>query len=109
MTERELQSAVLECAELLGWLCYHPRPARTADGWRTAAQGNGASGFPDVVMAHSKQRRLLFVELKSAAGRLRPEQTRWLDTLALAYCEMRVWRPADWLSGDIERCLRGVA
>lgn len=103
MTERELQSAVIECARLLGWRVAHFRPAETSKGWRTPVEADGA-GFPDLVMA--RRGRLLFVELKSEKGKLRPEQVAWLDALnPLAF----VWRPADWLSGTVEHVLRDAA
>jgi len=41
--------------------------------------------------------RLLFVELKSERGKLRPEQSDWLDALRLLpQAEVHVWTPADW-------------
>ncbi len=106
MSERELQSAVIECARVLGWRVAHFRPALTARGWRTPVQADGA-GFPDLCMAHPKQRRLLFVELKAARGRLSLEQVEWLDTLTDSECcEVYCWYPADWLDGTVEGLLR---
>jgi hypothetical protein len=41
--------------------------------------------------------RLLFVELKSERGKLRPEQSDWLDVLRLLpQAEVYLWTPADW-------------
>ncbi|MCR4340682.1 MAG: VRR-NUC domain-containing protein [Gemmatimonadaceae bacterium] len=107
ITEDALLTAVLELAARLGWLCYHARPAETGKGWRTAAQGNGAKGFPDCVLAHPKQRRLLFVELKAKGGRLSPAQVDWLDTLTdTACCEPYCWNVDDWTDGTVEMTLR---
>jgi hypothetical protein len=109
MSEASLQSAILEMAALLGWLCMHPRPARTKDDWRTAAEGNGAAGYPDLTLARGGF--LILAELKSASGRVSPEQQRWLDELtAVSVAEDRVqtflWSPAEWLNGTVETVLR---
>jgi hypothetical protein len=109
ITEPQLQTAILDCAATLGWLCMHPRPARTKDGWRTAAEGNGAAGYPDLTLVRGGF--LIFAELKSASGRVSPQQQRWLDELtAVSFAEGRVqtylWSPAEWLNGSVERVLR---
>ena len=109
MTEAQLQDAILETAALLGWLCYHARPARTGAGWRTAAQGNGAAGFPDVVMARGG--RLIFAELKSGRGKLSPDQLEWQEQIEPIACvnpgvDYFVWTPADWTAGVVEETLR---
>lgn len=105
--EDDLLAAVLDLAAYLGWRCFHARPARTGKGWRTAAQGNGAIGFPDCVLAHPKQRRLLFVELKAKGGKLSPAQVDWLDTLTdTECCELYCWLPVDWADGTVEMALR---
>lgn len=99
MSEEELQDAVIEAAQLQGWVCVHHRPARTEAGWRTAIQGQ--KGFPDLVLA--RDGRVIFAELKSAKGKPTADQLIWLEALGdLA----RLWRPADWLSGRIQHELR---
>lgn len=86
--------AVLQLAKLTGWLSYHPRPARTARGWRTAVSGSGA-GYPDVTLARGG--RLLFLELKAEGGQVRPEQRRWLSCLRqVPGVEVYLLRPSDW-------------
>lgn len=109
MTENALQDAILETAALLRWLCMHPRPARTSTGWRTAAQGNGAAGYPDLTLVRNGY--LIFAELKSATGKLAPAQRVWMDELLLvSMAEDRVltflWTPDLWLDGTVERVLR---
>ena len=47
--EDEFLRAVLEMAGILGWMAFHPRPARTAHGWRTALSGD--PGYPDLTLA----------------------------------------------------------
>jgi len=92
MSERQLQSAVVELAGWLGWMTYHTHDSRRSN-----------PGFPDLVLV--KGNTLLFVELKSAKGRLTPEQTEWLRALGFV-ASVATWRPCDWTSGEIERALR---
>lgn len=115
LTEAAFQRQVIELAQLYGWRVAHFRPARTADGWRTAVQGDGA-GFPDLVLARRPE--LIFAELKSERGRPTAAQREWLDQLgSIAQavqlrCEAAaeqlgepeppslvdayLWRPSDW-------------
>jgi hypothetical protein len=84
VSEKRFQAQVVELARLSGWLCY-----RTFDSRRSAP------GFPDLVMVRPPH--LIFAELKSESGRVRPEQDAWLE--ALRGCEgvhTRLWRPSDW-------------
>jgi hypothetical protein len=104
VTERDLQDFIVAAARLLGWRAYHARAARTKDGWRTAGSYD-SKGFPDLVLVRD---RLLFAEVKLERGRLRPEQTAWLEVLREAGAEVYVWRPADWTSGVVEDVLRRV-
>lgn len=92
MSEREFQRQVVQLARLLGFLVYHTRDSRGSD-----------KGFPDLVMVKGK--RVLWAELKSPKGRLRPEQKAWLEALRGAGCDVRLWRPDDW--PEVERTLRG--
>jgi hypothetical protein len=125
VTEDEFQSAVIELAQRLGWLVAHFRPARTEHGWRTAVSGDGL-GFPDLVLVRNT--RLLFVELKSERGRVRPEPALWLAALEVVAAAARgavaavdpgvapnvaglavavhVWRPSDWPA--VERELKAA-
>ncbi len=84
MSEKQFQSQVLQLAKLSGWLTYHTHDSRRS-----------APGFPDLVLV--KAPLVLFAELKSARGKLRPEQEAWLE--ALRGCRTvgaRLWRPSDW-------------
>jgi hypothetical protein len=103
MTERELQDAIVELAQLFNWMVMHQRPARTVDGWRTAIQGH--PGFPDLVMVRNQ--RLIFAELKSAKREPDANQSLWLNRVRVVPgVEKYVWRPADWELGTIEDVLR---
>ena len=73
MTEADLQTRVEDVARTAGWLCYS---VRRADLGRVTDRG-----FPDLVLV--KPPRVAFIELKTDAGRIRPEQQTWLDELEL--------------------------
>lgn len=87
MTEAEFQRRVMDYATLRGWRVWHPRPARTHAGWRTAAEGH--PGLPDLVLARAGT--VLLVELKSEKGKPTADQAAWL-----AASDGRLWRPSDW-------------
>jgi hypothetical protein len=90
VSERDFQTAVVDLARLKGWRVAHFRPAQTSKGWRTPVEADG-KGFPDLVLARAG--RVILLELKSARGRVSPEQGEWLKALGgSAY----VIRPADW-------------
>jgi hypothetical protein len=91
VSEKNFQQQVLQLARLSGWMVYH-----TFDSRRSTA------GFPDLCLVRVP--RVIFAELKSAAGKIRPEQKAWLG--ALKSCpgvEVFVWRPGDW--PEIEKTL----
>lgn len=96
-SEDEFQSAVLELAQHLGYQVRYHNP----DSRRSQA------GFPDLVLASSTRRRVLFRELKTDTGTVRPKQRVCLEILTLAGANAGVWRPKDLRSGHIERELRG--
>lgn len=103
MSEAELQTAVLQAAQLFKWRVHHCKPAQTPDGkWLTRIAGH--RGFPDLCLVRPP--RVLFVELKSAKGRLSPDQTQWLQDLEKSGLEVAIWRPSDWLDGSITEELR---
>jgi hypothetical protein len=99
VTRSSWETVVLDALALYRWRVAHFRPARMADGsWRTpvAAQGKG---FPDLVIVRDQS--LGFVELKSDADRLRPEQLDWQLALASvsavsAHVLVEVWRPSNF-------------
>jgi VRR-NUC domain len=93
-SEKGFQAAVVQLARLRGWLVAHFRPARTARGWRTPVQADGA-GFCDLVMVRPRDRRVLFAELKSDRGLLTPAQAQWIQALFGTGAEVHIWRPAD--------------
>lgn len=92
LTEKDLQSLVLDVARIAGWRHYH-----------TFNSKHSASGFPDLVfVGHG---RIVFAELKSETGKLSDKQKLWIEDLLKNGAEVHVWRPRDWPS--IVRTLTG--
>lgn len=97
-SEDELLAFVRDAAGWGGWLVYH-----------THRSDRSEAGFPDIVAVHRTLDRLVFAELKSARGKVRPDQQVWLDALECAarfppddhpvydrpMPEVYLWRPAD--------------
>lgn len=99
-SEAAFQQQVLQLAGFYGWLSYHTHDSRRSQ-----------PGFPDLVLVRGPE--LLFVELKTDKGRVRPEQQVWLQALTViqsAVCRIRLdsgggelpaveahlWRPKDF-------------
>ena len=78
MTEDEFQSAIIQTAQLFGYLCYHTHDSRRSQ-----------SGFPDLVLA--KNGVVLIAELKTDTGVVTNLQVEWL----LAAHGV-IWRPKYW-------------
>jgi hypothetical protein len=95
VTEAELQRAVLDLGKRYGWVSFHVPDSRRVT----------ARGMPDLVMINEAQSRVLFAELKTTKGKLRPEQVFWLRVLGNAGVETAVWRPED-LIGVVPAALR---
>lgn len=92
LTEAQWQTRVLDLAGWRGWLVYHPYDSRRS-----------TPGFPDLVLVRDST--LLFVELKTARGRVTREQRRWLaDLSSVPGVGVYVWRPEDW--PDVQEVLR---
>ena len=93
LTEAQFQRQIVDLARLYGWEDFHVRAGRTADSWRVPGSGSLAQGWPDLCLVRGN--RLLFIEVKTDAGKLTTHQERVLDVLRLA-AEVHVWRPRDW-------------
>jgi hypothetical protein len=100
ITEAEFTAQVLAFARLHGWRTVHFRPARTAKGWRTPVQGDGA-GWPDLFLVRGPV--LVAAELKVPPNKVTPEQRAWLLALGGAGALVFVWTPENW--SEIERVL----
>jgi len=90
-TEAAWQRTIVEAAKWMGYRVYH-----------TQISIHSVKGFPDLVLVGRGQ--VVFAEVKTATGKVSPEQHAWIAAITanggLAY----IWRPADWL--DVERVLR---
>lgn len=92
--EAAWQAHVEQLARARGWLVYHApdnRPVLGRGGKRYVQAVE--PGFPDLVLVRGD--RVLFRELKTETGRVRPEQKKWLAALEAAGCDVAVWRPSD--------------
>lgn len=108
LAEAAFQRQVEQLAAFYGWRTYHTHDSRRS-----------AAGFPDLVLVRGPE--LLFAELKTASGRVRPEQEAWIDALGYVAGEVNavvddldrrledplapeqrpavevyIWRPADF-------------
>lgn len=93
MSEAQLSDAVATVANGFGWRVAHFAPAHVGDKWRTPVRYDG-KGFPDLVLVGPGG--ILFAELKSANGRMSPDQRAWASDIGLAGGNHRLWRPSDW-------------
>ena len=98
MTEGQLQRAVIELAELMGWRVYHVTNVKGL------LRAHTSPGFPDLVLA--KAPRVLFREMKNATKKPTPSQVEWLTLLDACGKDVAIWRPKHWLDGSIEATLR---
>ena len=88
-SEDDFKRAVIELAQLNGWLVHHARPAMNRRGaWATWQEGH--NGYPDLTLA--RKGRVIFAELKSEKGKASDAQLGWLVSLPNGY----VWKPSDW-------------
>ncbi|MGH6656553.1 MAG: VRR-NUC domain-containing protein, partial [Actinocrinis sp.] len=82
MTEAALQGAVIGMCRLFQVAWYHTYNSRRS-----------APGWPDLALCGT--RKLIFRELKTETGHLKPEQEQWGLMLRAAGQDWGVWRPAD--------------
>ena len=102
MTETELLYAITSGSKKRPGLC-----VRLGIRWYHAYDSRRSiPGWPDLVLVGN---RIIFRELKSATGILRPEQRDWRDRLQDADADWAIWRPGDLVSGRIEAELRALA
>lgn len=106
VTEKQLQSRIMDFARLYGWTVAHFHDSR-----RQVAPGKfvgdaDARGFPDLVLCRPPE--LLFIELKRQTGKVTPEQLQWLGDLNESGAEAVVVRPSDetWVRERLSRSRR---
>lgn len=95
ISEKDFSVAVREYAEAHDWRCHYQGKTggfgRDGKTWRS----NAPSGWPDLTLARTSDRRLMVLELKTMKGRTSPAQDDWLQTLAIVGVETDVVRPSD--------------
>lgn len=100
-SERGFQEWVVSCATLRGWAWGHIGQAKGAkDRWITPVSGAMGKGHADLLLVRE---RIIYAELKSQKGGLRPDQVEWIRRMRYAGAEVYVWRPSD--RPEIERVL----
>lgn len=99
ISEEQFQIQVINLAQMLGYdQIYHNPDSRRMQ-----------AGFPDLALMSKARGIVLFRELKTSKGRLRPDQVTCLATMQAAGLNAGVWRPEDLNNKHIERDLRGLA
>lgn len=91
ISEAQFQAQVIRYARMMGWTVWHDHDSR-----------RNAAGLPDLILV--RRPRLVWAELKSARGRVTPDQRAWIEELRACGQDARIWRPDDW--PEIERVLR---
>lgn len=99
-SEAAFQQQVIQLAGFYSWRVYHTHDSRRSQ-----------KGFPDLVLVRGAE--LIFAELKTDKGRVRPEQQEWiqalqavseelvldleqLDHVSAASVDVYLWRPRDF-------------
>jgi hypothetical protein len=94
MTEAQLQRKILDLCAYLHLRVFHSTDSRR----------DTSAGFPDLVIVGPGG--IVYAELKSQRGRVKPEQFAWLEALS-QHALALVWRPSDWTF--IEATLKELA
>lgn len=93
VSEKIFQDQVIKLARMQQWLVFHASPSSPRPGvWKS-----DGSGFPDLVLVSTSvpSRGVIFCELKTADGKLSPEQEKYARCLINAGIEYHLWRPRD--------------
>ncbi len=96
MTENELDKAIRRLCRDLSLRVYHTHDSRRSP-----------AGFPDLVIVGPHG--VLYAELKSVTGKLRPEQAEWRDALFAAGQTWLLWRPDGLADGSIGATLASIS
>ena len=92
LTEAQFQTQVVQLARLHGWWTWHDLDSR-----------RNQAGLPDLLLVREV---VIWVELKTDTGRVRPAQQECMDRLRKAGADVRLWRPKNW--PEIVETLTGV-
>jgi hypothetical protein len=112
VTGTVLQQQIVGLAELYGWTWCHWRALQNRRGtWEVPVQGPIGKGWPDLFLARTRDRRIIFAEIKRELEQPTEAQTQVLAMLALLAgdrvtdahrfvlavprIDVVVWRPSD--------------
>jgi hypothetical protein len=84
-SEADFQQQLITAAKRMGYRCYHTHDSRKSE-----------PGFPDLVLASPRQKRIVYAELKRPGENLSEDQAWWAAALLSAGEEWYLWRYADW-------------
>lgn len=88
ISEAALQRSLLEVADHYGWTTHHEEDSRRSK-----------PGLPDLICAHPVH-GVVFIELKSESGYLKPSQKEWREVLTMCGARYFVFRPRDRFVAD---------
>ena len=95
-SEEYLELLLGDLLKALGLYSYHTKRSDRSD-----------KGWPDETIVGGRE--VLYAELKNAQRKLEPEQVDVVHRLNSAGALVRIYRPADWLSGVVADEIRAVA
>lgn len=84
MSEKQLQEAIIEAAQLLSYRFYH-----TYDSRRSVV------GFPDLILLRERDGRRFAIECKTQKGKASEAQMAWLATFSACGIPALIVRPND--------------
>ena len=96
MTEADLQDALAHLMQLYGYSVVHWRPGRRKQGGWVVPITYDGKGWPDLVGFHPATGTIIAIECKSVTGRVTPEQTDWLETMAACGIRTFVAKPSNY-------------
>lgn len=71
ITEAQVQRVITDALDTYGWIWHHETDSRKSK-----------AGFPDICAVHPRTGAILFLEIKTEVGRLKPEQEQWIAALS---------------------------
>jgi len=106
MSEKTLQSRVMDRAKRRGWTVKHVGKGIAAfDATGNPIYVSTAKGFPDLFMLHERRRLVLAIELKKEEGEFEDGQLEYLSLLNLCGIPAVVIRPSDLRKGVVNAIL----
>ena len=106
MSERTLQSRIVDRAKRRGWVVKHVGKGIAAfDAEGKPIFVSTAENFPDLFMLHAGQQRALAIECKREQGEFEPGQLEYLQLLNLCGIPAVVIRPSDLREGRVNAIL----